>query len=151
LVLARLASADAASAAAFINIVNPAITLTPTPTDYANDYVEVTGASAISVKVKTNSPNGLILMVRSSGATQIASNDLLVRTLTLPGTGGTSLVTYTPLGATNLNLWSTGVAQGPFVVVLMDVRVRNLFGYGDAGAAGTTSYTNALTFTVVEP
>jgi hypothetical protein len=71
--------------------------------------------------------------------------------MTPPGTGGSTLITYTPLGATNLNLWSTGVVQGPFVVVQMDVRIRNLFGYVDAGAAGTTSYTNTLTFTVFEP
>jgi len=144
-------SVGVASATAFINIVTPALTLTPTPTDYANDFVEATGPAGVAVKVKTNSPNGLILMVRSSGTTQIASSDLLVRTMTPPGTGGSALITYTPLGATNLNLWSTGVAQGPFVVVQMDVRIRNLFGYGDAGAAGTTSYTNTLTFTVFEP
>ena len=149
--LALLIHANAVSAAAFINIVTPAITLAPTPTDYANDYVEATGASGMSVKVKTNSPNGLVLMVRASGTPQIASGDLLVRTLTPPGTGGSSLVTYTPLGMINLNLWSTGVAQGPFIVVVMDVRIQNLFGYGDAGAGGSTSYTNTLTFTVMEP
>ena len=149
--LALVAHVRVASATAFINLVTPALTLTPTPTDYANDYVEATGPSGVQVKVKTNSPNGLILMVRSSGSPQIASSDLLVRTTTPPGTGGSTLVTYTPLGATNLNLWSTGVVQGPFVVVQMDVRIRNLFGYGDAGAAGTTSYTNTLTFTVFEP
>jgi hypothetical protein len=150
--LALLIHANAVSAAAFINIVTPAITLSPTPTDYANDYAEATGAGGMSVKVKTNSPNGLVLMVRSSGTPQIASDDLLVRTLTPPGTGGSSLVTYTPLGTINLNLWSTGVAQGPFIIVQMDVRIRNLFGYGDAGGAGgSTSYTNTLTFTVMEP
>ena len=149
--VALLAHARLTSAAAFINIVTPALTLAPTPTDYANDYVEATGPDGMAVKVKTNSPNGLILMVRSSGSPQIASSDLLVRTLTPPGTGGSSLITYTPLGVTNLNLWSTGVAQGPFIVVQMDVRIRNLFGYGDAGAVGTTSYTNTLTFTVIEP
>jgi hypothetical protein len=41
-----------ASAAAFINIVTPAITLAPTPTDYANDYVEATGVDGMSVKVR---------------------------------------------------------------------------------------------------
>jgi hypothetical protein len=151
MVLGLLNPSGPASAAAFINIVTPAITLAPTPTDYANDYVEATGVDGMSVKVKTNSPNGLVLMVRSSGSPQIASGDLLVRTLTPPGTGGSSLVTYTPLGTINLNLWSTGVAQGPFIVVQMDIRIRNLFGYGDAGAGGTTSYTNSVTFTVMEP
>src|SRR5262249_15913827 len=126
LALALLVSAQSVSAAAFINIVTPALTLTPTPADYANDYVEATGGAGLLIKVKTNSPNGLILMVRSSGSPQIASSDLLARTLTQPGTGGASLVTYTELGATNLNLWSTGVAQGPFTTVQMDVRIRNL-------------------------
>ncbi len=141
-----------ARATPFISIVGQAITLTPTPSDYANDFVEVTGAAGMGVKVKNNATTGVVLMVRSASATPaIAIGDLLVRTMTPPGTGGTSLTTYTPLTATNLNLWSTGVTQGPFVTVDMDVRIRNLFTYADAAGAGTTLYTNTLVFTVVEP
>jgi hypothetical protein len=141
-----------AGATPFIDIVDSALTLTPTPTDYENDYVEATGAAGMAIKVKNNSSAGLVLMVRSaSAAPAIALGDLLVRTSTPPGTGGTSLITYTPLGATHLNLWSTGVTQGPFIVVDMDVRIRNLFSYDDANGGATTPYVNTLVFTVIEP
>jgi len=141
-----------AGATPFIDIVDSALTLAPTPTDYENDYVEATGAAGIAIKVKNNSSTGLVLMVRSASATPaIAPGDLLVRTATPPGTGGTSLIAYTPLTAANLNLWSTGVTQGPFVVVDMDVRIRNLFNYDDVNGSATTSYVNTLVFTVFEP
>ena len=144
--------ASPAAATPFLDVVDAAITLRPTPTDYANDYVEATGAAGLAVKVKNNGSTGLVLMVRSASATPaIATSDFLVRTLTPPGPGGASLITYTPLAATNLNLWSTGAPQGPFLVVDMDIRVLNLFAYTDAGGAGTTSYTNTLVFTVIEP
>lgn len=152
LLVGWLMLAPRAEAAAFINIVDAALILTPTPTDYDNDYVEVTGLAGMAIKVKTNSSTGMVLMVRSaSGPSPIALGDLLVRTLTPPGIGGTTLATYTPLTATNLNLWSIAVEQGPFTVVDMDVRIRNLFNYDDAAGAGTTSYTNTLVFTVIEP
>jgi hypothetical protein len=150
-VLLALASTKA-GATPFIDIVDSAITLAPTPTDYGNDYVEASGLAGMAIKVKNNATTGLVLMVRLAGGAQgIALGDLLVRTMSPPGTGGTSLTAYTPLGLTNLNLWSTSVQQGPFFTVDMDVRIRNLFSYGDAAGATTTSYTNTLVFTVIEP
>ncbi len=150
LALALMFSASTACAEVFINIISNAITLTPTPSDYANDSVEATGLAGIRIKVKTNSPTGMLLMVRSgSGTPAIALADLLVRTMTAPGPGGFTLTAYTPLGLANLNLWSTAVSQAPFYLVDTDVRIRNLFNYDDAPSAGTTSYTNTLIFTVV--
>ena len=151
LVAASLARVPTAGASAFINIVDAAVTLMPTPTDYDNDYVEATGAAGITLKVKTNSLAGMVLLVRSaSTAPAIAIGDLLVRTMSAPGQGGTSLSTYTSLGPTNLTLWSTGVEQGPFILVDVDIRVRNLMNYVDASGAGFTYYTNTLIFTVFE-
>lgn len=141
-----------AIAAPFINILDNALVITPTPTDYERDYVEVTGAAGLGIKVKTNSSTGMMVMVRSSSANPaIRAGDFLVRTLTPPGRGGTTLSTYTTLGPSNLTLWTTGVAQPPFAQVDMDIRIRNLFNYGDAAIAGTTGYTNTLIFTVIEP
>jgi hypothetical protein len=132
----------AASAVALIQIDDAAITLSPNATDYGNDYVEATGAAGIDVEVKTNSTGGL--------APQIALADLLVRTATAPGAGGgTSLGSYTAITAANQNLWTTGAVQHTFLVVTTDVRVQNLINYNDAAAAGTTNYTNTLTYTVV--
>jgi hypothetical protein len=146
-----LATCRPVTAAPFINILDDAVVLAPTPDDYTNDYVEATGAAGLGVKVKNTSSTGLTLLVRSATASPgIAVGDLLVRTLTPPGTGGVSLTTYTVLGATNLNLWSTGVPQGPFMQVDMDIRIRNLFNYDADGTYGT-SYTNTLIFTVIEP
>jgi hypothetical protein len=139
------------SAGTFINIVDSALILAPTPTDYAKDYVEATGASGLSVKVKNTGSSGLTLLVRMAAPSAIAAGDLLVRTLTPPGLGGTTLSAYTAIGSTYLTLWASGVPQGPFVAVDMDVRVRNLFNYDDSATAGTTGYTNTLIFTVVEP
>ena len=82
----------AASANALIQIVDAAITLSPNATDYTNDYVEATGAAGIDVDVKTNSTGGLTLLVRCADASpQITLADLLVRTATAPGTGGSSM------------------------------------------------------------
>src|SRR5580765_6166259 len=141
----------AASAVALIQIVDAAVTLTPNATDYGNDYVEVTGAAGIDVNVKTNSTGGLALQIRcADAAPQIALADLLVRTATAPGAGGgTSLGSYTAITAANQNLWTTGAVQHTFLVVSTDVRVQNLINYNDAASAGTTSYTNTLTYTVV--
>ena len=74
-----------------------------------------------------------------------------MRTLTPPGAGGTSLTSYTGVALTNLTLWSSGVALGPFTFVGVDVRIRNLSRYGDAGTGGTTGYSNTLVFTVITP
>jgi hypothetical protein len=150
LVLTLVHGRDAV-AGGFINIVTDALVLAPTPTDYANDYVEATGVAGLGVKVKNTGPAGLTLLVRAVAPSAIATGDLLVRTLTPPGTGGITLSTYTALGPTNLTLWTSGVPQGPFIQVNLDVRIRNLWNYDDTGTTGTTNYTNTLIFTVVEP
>ncbi len=140
----------AAAANGFINIIDNAITLTPTASDYSNDYVEVTGATGLRVDVKSNSPTGLVLFVKcADAAPRIALTDFLTRTLTAPGTGGSSMTSYTAVTSFNQALWSTGVPQGPFEQVNIDVRIKNLFGYTDAISGGTSAYTNTLTFTVV--
>ena len=140
----------AASAQAMVQILDPALTLTPTPTDYDNDFVEATGASGLRVRVRTNSSTGMALFVRCADAVpQIALADLLVRTQTAAGTGGTTLAAYNAISASNQQLWSTTVAQHAWATVTTDVRVQNLINYDDAIAAGTTNYTNTLTYTVV--
>lgn len=142
----------ARAASLFLQVMSPAVTLTPTPNDYLRDYVEVTGASGILLRIKTNDPVGMSVLVRCADpAPQIALNDFLVRTPTPPGTGGSSLTTYTPIQATNLFLWSTGGTLAPFFSVVTDVRIRNLMRYGDSPGAGATGYSNTLVFTVVSP
>ena len=150
--LALLPPGLARAASLFLQVDTPAVTLTPASGDYARDYVEVTGASGIQLRIKTNDPVGMSILVRCPDpAPQIALNDFLVRTLTPPGNGGSALSTYTPIQATNLSLWSTGNMLAPFFVVSTDVRVRNLIGYNASPTAGTTAYTNSLVFTVVSP
>src|SRR5437867_3965416 len=86
----------AAAANGFLNVIDTAVTLTPTAADYSRDYVEITGATGLRVEVKSNSPTGLVLFVKCvDAAPRVALADLLVRTLTPPGTGGTSMATYT--------------------------------------------------------
>ena len=154
--LAHAATSDnatvtlAASANAVVQVLDPVITLVPNGTDYGNDYVEVTGASGLRVRVKANSTTGMILKVRCPDATpQIALADLLVRTQTAAGTGGSTMSTYTAITAVDQNLWSTTVSQGAWATVTSDVRVQNLFNYNDAVGGGTTNYSNTLTYTVV--
>jgi len=140
----------AASANAMIQILDPAITLTPNATDYGNDFVDAAGASGLRVAVKTNSTTGMALMVRCADAVpQIALADLLFRTQTAAGAGGTTIAGYTAITAANQNLWTTTVAQHAWGVVVTDVRIQNLMNYDDTIAAGTTNYTNTLTYTVV--
>jgi hypothetical protein len=140
----------AASASTMVQIVDAAITLTPAPTDYTNDYVEAVGASGLRVRVKTNSSTGMILRVRCSDATpQIALADLLFKTQTAAGTGGTTQAAYAPVTAADQVLWTSEVAEHALVTVTTDLRVQNLFAYEDGNGAGTTSYTNTLTYTVV--
>lgn len=140
----------AASAVAMIQITDAAITLAPTATDYNNDYVEATGTAGIDVEVKTNSTGGMALMVRCADATpQIALADLLVKTATAPGAGGSSIASYTAVTAANLNLWTTGAVQHTWLAVSTDVRVQGLLNYNDASGGGATNYTNTLTYTVV--
>ncbi len=140
----------AATANAMVDILDPAITLTPTSTDYGNDFVDAAGASGLRVRVKTNSLTGMVLMVKCADATpQIGLADLLVRTATAAGTGGTTLASYTAITAANQNLWTTTVPQHVWQTVTTDVRIQNLITYDDAITAGTTNYTNTLTYTVV--
>jgi hypothetical protein len=146
-----LATAREVAAGPFINIVDDALVLSPTPDDYVNDYVEATGAAGLGVKVKNTGSTGLTLLVRVAAPSAIAAGDLLVRTLTPPGPGGITLSAYTAIGPSNLTLWTSGVPQGPFVQIDMDVRIKNLLNYDDNAAAGTTGYTNTLIFTVIEP
>ncbi len=140
----------AASANAMIQILDPAITLTPSVADYGNDFVDAAGASGLRVQVKTNSTTGMVLRVSCADASpQIALADLLFKTATAAGTGGSTISTYTAMGAADQDLWSTTVAQHPWQVVTTDIRVQNLMNYDDAMGGGTTSYTNTLTYTVV--
>ena len=140
----------AATAMAMVDVLDPATTLTPTPTDYDNNFVEVTGASGQRVRVKSNSSTGMVLYVRCSDASpQIALPDLLLRTQTPAGTGGTTMNIYTAVLSTNQLLWSTTAVQNAWQTVSSDIHINNLINYPDAASAGTTNYTNTLTYTVV--
>src|SRR5262249_6264361 len=113
----------AASASTMIQIVDAAMVLAPTPTDYDNDFVEVTGGAGLRVRVKSNSSTGMVLKVRCpDAAPQIALADLLVKTQTAAGTGGTTLTTYSAITAADQNLWSTGQAQNALLTVTTDIR-----------------------------
>ena len=138
------------AAMAMVDVLDPATTLTPTATDYDNNFVEATGASGQRVRVRSNSSTGMVLFVRCSDATpQIALADLLLKTQSAAGSGGSTMSTYTAASATNTLLWSTTSAQHAWQTVTTDVRVNNLINYDDAAAAGTTSYTNTLTYSVI--
>ncbi len=140
----------AASANTVLQIIDATMTLTPNATDYTNDFVEVTGASGLRVRVKSNSSTGCVLSVKCTDASpQIALADFLVRTQTAAGAGGSTLSSYAAITASDQALWSTGTAQITFLQVNTDIRVQNLFAYPDAIGPGTTSYTNNLTYTVV--
>jgi hypothetical protein len=140
----------AASANAVLQVLDATMTLTPNAADYTNDFVAVTGASGLRVRVKTNSSTGCVLYVKCADASpQIALADLLVKTQTAAGAGGSTLSSYTAVTASDQALWSTGAAQISFLEVDTDIRVQNLFAYPDAISAGTTSYTDNLTYTVV--
>jgi hypothetical protein len=139
-----------ASANALVQVLDPAISLVPTATDYNNDYVEVTGASGLRVRVKSNSSTGMILKIRCPDASpQIALADLLVRTQTAAGAGGTTMSSYTAITAVDQNLWSTGAVVNAWTTVTSDIRVQNLSTYPDAGGGGTTNYSNTVTYSVV--
>src|SRR5437867_4647112 len=99
----------AASASTMVQIIDAAVVLAPNATDYDNDFVEITGASGLRVRVKSNSSTGMVLKVRCPDATpQIALADLLVKTQTAAGAGGTTQSSYTPITASDQDLWSTG-------------------------------------------
>jgi hypothetical protein len=140
----------AASANAVLQVLDATMTLTPNATDYNNDFVEVTGASGLRVRLKSNSSTGCVLYVKCTDASpQIALADFLVRTQTAAGAGGSTQSTYTAVTASDQALWSTGAAQIAFTQVDTDLRVQNLFAYPDAIGPGTTNYTDNLTYTVV--
>ncbi len=140
----------AASASVVLDILDASLTLTPNAADYTNDYVEQTGVSGLRVRLKSNSTTGCVLYVKCVDALpQIALTDLRVKTQTAAGAGGSTLSSYTAITAANQTLWSTGAAQITFLTVTTDVRVQNLFAYPDPIGAGTTSYTDNLTYTVV--
>jgi hypothetical protein len=140
----------AALATSRVQVLDAAVSLSPTTTDYDNGYVEITGASGVRVNVRTNSAGGLVLKVRCGDASpRIALTDLLFRTTTAPGTGGTTIAAYTAIKATDQNLWSSGVPVHGWSQVNMDVRIQNIGNYDDPLGAGTTTYTNTLTYTVV--
>ena len=140
----------APAANVFIQVLTPAVTLVPTAADYEQDFIDAAGASGIALRIKTNDPVGMAILVRCSDpAPQIAPGDLMVRTLTPPGNGGRALDTYTPVTAVNQLLWSTGTSIAPFFNVTTDIRIRNLFNYDDGPAAGPTGYTSTLTFSVI--
>ena len=134
-----------------IVVLDAARTLTPTAADYTNDFVQITGAAGVRVQVSTDPGNGLNLYIRcADAAPRIALADFLVRTLTAPGAGGTTMSTFTAVTAVNQLLWSTTNAPAGSTTVNTDIRIKNLFVYSDPIGAGTTGYTDTLTFTVVE-
>jgi len=141
---------DAAAQSEVLQVLDPSMTLTPTAADYAGDHVDITGGSGLRIRVKSNSGAGSIVYVKcADAAPRVALPDLLVKTQTAPGTGGTSLTSFTAVTAFDQRLWSTGVSQSSFLQINVDIRIKNLFAYPDAITAGTTSYTDNLTFTIV--
>jgi hypothetical protein len=140
----------AASATAVLEVLDATMTLTPNATDYANDFVEVIGGAGLRVRLKCSSTTGCVLNVKCADASpQIALADMLVKTPTAAGSGGSTLSSYAAITAADQMLWSTGATQGTWQVVTTDIRVQNLFAYPDAMSAGTTSYTDNLTYTVI--
>jgi hypothetical protein len=140
-----------ASSTAEINIVDASITLTPNQTDYETGYVSAEGAAGIDVQIRTNSSTGAILRVQCADAVpEITLTDLLFKTQTAPiGAGATSQNTYTAITAADQDLWDTTVSAPTYTTIQTDIRVQNLWDYPDPGGAGTTTYTNTLTYTVV--
>ena len=134
-----------------VQVLDPVITPVPNATDYSNDYVEVTGASGLRVRVKANSTTGMILKIRCPDATLA---DRISPTWSCgrrprPARAASTMASYTAITGVDQNLWSTGTSQGAWATVTTDVRVQNLFNYNDAVGGGTTSYSNTLTYTVV--
>ena len=149
LVVSLFAPARAAHANGFIQVRDDTESLIPTPADYDDDFVQVNGA--FGLRVKNTGATGLAVLVRcADAAPQIALGDLLLRTPTPPGAGGSSMFAFTATSVVNQRLWSSGVPQSPFADIRIDVRIRNLFNYG-GGTAGTATYQNTLTFTIIEP
>src|SRR5262245_28535399 len=123
----------AASANAMIQILDAAVTLTPSATDYDNDFVDATGVAGLDVRVKSNSAGGLQLKVKCADASpQIALADLLIKTPTAPGGSGSSISSFTAVTAGDQDLWTTTAPQNSWLVVTTDIRIQNLIGYPDA-------------------
>ncbi len=140
----------AAAANAVLDVLDATMTLTPNATDYTNDYFEVTGASGLRVRLKTNSTTGCVLSVKCTDASpQVALADLRVKTQTAAGAGGSNQTTYIAITGSDQALWSPGASQNTFLTVATDIRIVNLFAYPDAFGGGTTNYTDNLTYTVV--
>jgi hypothetical protein len=146
-----LSGVSAASAQSLrLQVIDVTKILIPTATDYANNYVEVTGAMGLAVEVGTNSVTGCVLFVKcADAAPQIALPDLLVKTQAAPGAGGTSMMVYTEVTASDQALWSTGTTAPGWTAVSLDLRIRNLSTYADGVGGSTTNYTDNLTFTLV--
>ncbi len=139
-----------ASATAQLNIIDASITLTPNQTDYETGYVSAEGAAGIAVDIRTNSSTGAILRVNcGDGSPEITLTDLLFKTATAAGGAGSTQASYTAITAADQDLWSTTTTSPSYTTIDTDIRVQNLWNYSDPGGAGTTSYTNTLTYTVV--
>jgi hypothetical protein len=139
-----------ANATVQINIVDASITLSPGQGDYETGYVSAEGASGIDVQIRTNSSTGAILKVKCADASpQIALADVLFKTQTLPGGGGSRQATYTAITASDQDLWSTTTTSSTYTTIQTDIRVQNLWDYSDPGTPGTTARTNTLTYTIV--
>jgi hypothetical protein len=152
IVLMAGAPSPAVAQSLSLQVDTPAVTLTPTLADYAQDYVESTGASGIQLRVRTSFLYRVSILVRCADVSpRIALNDLLVRTPTAAGPGGSALSSYTALQPTNLSLWSGYRNLVQLQPVSTDIRIRNLGFYDDSPFPGTTTYVNTLVFTVVSP
>jgi hypothetical protein len=132
-----------------IQVNTASLTLTPTQGDFEAGYVEATGASGISVDVRTNSEDGCRLKFsgqtgdgRGSKITSGVGGDFFVKS----STTGTSMPSYMAVKTTEQNIWAGFTAKPQFTdtpgTIQVDVKVTNLEDY----IAG--SYNNVLTFTV---
>jgi hypothetical protein len=133
-----------------IDILSASVVLTATPTDYVNDYVEAAGTFGLQVRVKSSSNTGMSVVVRCADPSpQIRLTDLLIRTQTPAGAGGTTMSSYLPITANDQLLWSTHADQSQWQVIYTDLKIRNIGGYDTSGPSGTMNYTNTLTYTVI--
>ncbi len=139
-----------AGATVQIEVLDPSITLTPNQTNYDLGYVDALGAAGIDVRIRTNSSTGAITKVKcADGSPEIALADLLFKTQTAAGGSGTTQSSFTAITATDQDLWSTTTTSPAYTTIQTDIRVQNLWAYSDPDGAGTTAYTNTLTYTVV--
>ena len=145
--LLLLRPVPAAHAETSISIVTNNRSLAPAQTDYEAGFVEsLSPSGGIRVRVTTTASAGLILYVSCSTASPpIALSDLLIKC----PTAGSLITAYTGITALDQALWSTSVPVSNQDVDT-DIKVIGLWDYSDAGAAGSTSYTNTLIYTVVE-